>query len=136
MARHLSSHLGTIDPNDNLFSGLDPVAIVSAGTIKATGTAFTLKRGTVLAKGSDGKLVILGTTPVAGEGGTTPAAPIADCVLSDDVNVGASTDEIATVYISGCFNDKALIVKDGYTMSAADKDKLRERNIYLRSRWA
>ncbi len=54
-----------------------------------------------------------------------------DCILCDDVEVGTAADVTVPVYTAGCFNHDALIVKDGYTMTEADKDKLRERGIYL-----
>lgn len=54
-----------------------------------------------------------------------------DCVLCDETAVGTAADVNAAVYTAGCFNADALTVKDGYTMTEADKDKLRERGIYL-----
>jgi hypothetical protein len=35
------------------------------------------------------------------------------------------------VYDQGCFDVNSLAVADGYTLTEADKDKLRERGIYL-----
>lgn len=54
-----------------------------------------------------------------------------DCILCDDVAIGTSADVVVAVYTAGCFNADALIVKAGYAMSESDKDKLRERGIYL-----
>jgi len=54
-----------------------------------------------------------------------------DCVLCDVTTVGTAADVNTAVYTAGCFNADALTVKDGYTMTEADKDKLRERGIYL-----
>lgn len=54
-----------------------------------------------------------------------------DCVLTDNTVIGTTDDVITTVYTAGCFNAEALIVKTGHTMSEAEKDKLRERGLYL-----
>jgi len=54
-----------------------------------------------------------------------------DCILTDNAVIGTSADVVTTVYTAGCFNIDALIVKDNYAMSEADKDKLRERGLYL-----
>ena len=43
----------------------------------------------------------------------------------------ASTDETVAVYLAGCFNPDKLTVKDSYTMTEADKDALRMRDIVL-----
>ncbi len=56
-----------------------------------------------------------------------------DCILTDDTEIGTAADVTVTVYTAGCFNADALTVEDEYTITKADKDKLRERGIYLRS---
>ena len=177
---------------DGLFSDNQPAAIVRAKTIKRLGEAATLRRGTILAKGGDGYLVILGTGGTAGtwtgtgDGSTThfslissgviPAALTevkvdgtavttgwiynaasgelifdtapantkaiavktvsgsfeADCVLCDDTAVGTSAEVVAPVYISGCFDPDHLTVAEGYTMTAADLDVLRLKNILFK----
>lgn len=58
-----------------------------------------------------------------------------DCVLCDDTSVGTSADVNAAVYTAGNFNVNALTVNSGYTMTESDKDKLRERGIYLGVVW-
>lgn len=55
----------------------------------------------------------------------------ADCILCNDTDVGTGAEVNAAVYVAGCFNPDKLIVADSYTMTEADKDKLRERGIYL-----
>lgn len=69
---------------------------------------------------------------------TSPGSPAVDaevltpdCVLTDDVSIGTTSDVVATVYTAGHFNRDALIVKTEYTITEADKDKLRERGLYL-----
>lgn len=111
---------------DKLIAGITPPVHVNSGTIRMLAVAAEYKRGTVLAKSSvDDKLVILGTTAEAGE------TLVPDCILCDDTNIGTEADVNVAVYTAGCFNKEALIVKSEYTLSEADKDKLRERGIYL-----
>lgn len=54
-----------------------------------------------------------------------------DCILADAVDVPINADPAATVYKEGNFNEAALTVMNGYTITEADRDKLRERGIYL-----
>ena len=128
MTRDLHEKLGSVTP-ENLFAGLEPHALKKAGVIRKLGTAGTLKRGTLLAKSSgsagDGKLVIFGTTAATNETLT------ADCVLVYDVEVGTANDENALVYITGNFNEDALILASGASLTEDDRDALRIRGILL-----
>jgi len=128
MTRDLHTKIGSVTP-ENLFAGLDPRALTKTGTLRKLGTAGTLARGTLLAKssgtGGDGKLVIFGTT--AGSNETLTA----DCVLAEDVEVGTAADEPALVFITGNFNEDALILATGASLTEADKDALRVRGILL-----
>lgn len=125
MAKHLN---GLVDSMtyDNLIADMTPPVKVASGVICKLAAADDYKRGTVLAKSTaDGKLYILGSTPAGGDT-LTP-----DSILCDEEHIGSAADENAAVYVSGCFNIDALTMKQGYTMTGADKDKLRERGIYL-----
>ncbi len=126
--RDLHEKIGSVE-FEKLFAGMQPPAIVKPGVIRKLGTAGTLKRGTLLAKSSgsagDGKLVIFGTTAATNETLT------ADCVLCDDIEVGTTNDENAAVYVSGDFNEAALIVATGATITEADRDALRTKGILL-----
>lgn len=128
MTRDLHEKLGSVTP-ENLFAGLEPHALTHAGVIRKLGTAATLKRGTLLAKSSgsagDGKLVIFGTSAASNETLT------ADCVLVNDIDVGTENDENALVYISGNFNEDALILASGASLTEADRTDLRTRGIIL-----
>lgn len=128
MTRDLHTKIGSVTP-ENLFAGLDPRALTKAGMLRKLGTASTLARGTLLAKssgtGGDGKLVIFGTT--AGSNETLTA----DCVLAEDIEVGTAADEPALVFITGNFNEDALILATGASLTEADKDALRIRGILL-----
>ncbi len=124
MARSLNRKVGEMTP-DKLIAGITPVVHVSAGELRGIAAEEVYKRGTVLAKSNvDAKLVVLGTDPAVDE------LLVPDCVLCDDTVVGTD-DVVAAVYTAGNFNTEALIVKEGYTLTEADKDKLRERGLYL-----
>ena len=128
MSRTLSRVVDTME-YDGLISGLVPEAKIGGGTIRKLGAKATLVRGTVLAKSSgsagDGKLVILGTTAAQNET-LTP-----DCILAEDIEVGTAADVNAAVFEMGFFDPEKLVVKDGHTFSADEKDALRTRGIYL-----
>lgn len=128
MSRTLSRVVDTMN-YDGLISGLVPEAKIGGGTIRKLGAKATLVRGTVLAKSSgsagDGKLVILGTSAASNET-LTP-----DCILAEDIEVGTAADVNAAVFEMGCFDPEKLVVKDGHTFSADEKDALRTRGIYL-----
>ena len=129
MAKHLNHTVGEMVP-DKLIAGMTPPPQTASGTIAKLGTAATYKRGTVLAKSAkDNSLYILGTTAASGDT-LTP-----DCILCDDTEVGTEAGATAVVYVMGRFNVDALTVADSYTMTEADKDKLRERGIYLAQVW-
>ena len=128
MNRDLHEKLGSME-YEKLFAGLEPKALTHPATIRKLGTAATIKRGTLLAKssgtGGDGKLVVFGTT--AGSNETLTA----DCILTDDIEVGTAADENVLVYISGNFNEAALILATGATISETDRDELRKKGIIL-----
>ena len=54
-----------------------------------------------------------------------------DCILCDDEEIGTDADANVAVYVMGCFNESALIVKEDYDITQADRDALRVRGIYL-----
>lgn len=124
MAKHLNRKVDEMS-YDKLIAGLTPPVKVASGIIAALTAETVYPRGTALSKGADGKLRILGT---AGEN------LIPDCVLCDEETIGTG-DATAAVYVMGCFNEAALTVADGYTITEADRDKLRERGIYLSQVW-
>ena len=125
MSKHLNAKVDEMS-YDKLIAGMTPPVKVASGILATTGSVVTHARGTVFAKSSaDGKLHTLGTVPADGDT-LTP-----DCILCDEETVNATDDTAAAVYVAGCFNIDALIVAEGYTITEADKDKLRERGLYL-----
>lgn len=125
----LSKKLGEMD-FDGLISDVTPKVQVRGKTIRKLGTAGTIKRGTVMAMSTgtagDNKLVVLGNTAASNET-LTP-----DCILCDDVDVGTTSDVAVSVYTAGCFDSGKVIVKSGYTITAADKDTLRKYGIVFK----
>ena len=102
---------------DNLIARLTPPAETFG--IKVAAGEGVLARGTVLAVNSAGKYVIAGT-----------ADSSVSCILADPVDASDTTeDATAVAYRSGNFNRAALIVKSGYTLTAADEDALRKYDI-------
>jgi len=77
MTRDLHEKIGSVE-FETLFAGMQPPAIVKSGTIAKGAAEATYKRGTLLAKGSDGKLFLMGsdvddtgTFSGTGDGSTT-----------------------------------------------------------------
>lgn len=124
MAEQLNRKVGSME-YDKLIAGIYPEVVKASGIIATTGSEATYLRGTVLAKSTaNGKLFILGSTAASGDT-LTP-----DCVLCDDTTVGTG-DCVGVVYVAGNFNVDTLIVANGYTLTEADKNKLKERGIYI-----
>ena len=99
---------------DNLIARLFPRALTTA--VKVASGEGQLKRGTVLTREDDGRCKVMGTDG-------KPAYILADPVDATEA------DAVAVVYRSGNFNPSAIITKDGYTLSADDKDALRKYDI-------
>lgn len=113
---------------DGLISSTNPSVLIDGKTIRTTGSEVTYKRGTIFAKSDkDNKLVVLGTAAASGE------TLKADCILCDDITVGAAEDAIATVYIAGCFNTNKVTMAEGYSLTEADKDTLRAYGIIFKA---
>lgn len=106
-------------PTDGLLAALNPAAEAFTVTIKGLSAPATLARGTVLAIDADGKMIVLGS-------GTGTA----NCILCDDTEVGTA-DVKAIAYRTGHFAAEKLIVADSYTLTAADKEALRDAGILL-----
>ena len=122
----LSKKLGEMS-YDGLLVGTTPAPQVGGAIIRRLGEAATLKRGTILAKSStNGMLVVLGTEGQDSE----QLEPYG--ILTDDIEVGTTADVTVTIYIAGCFNLAKCIVKEGYTMTEADKDALRKYSIIFK----
>lgn len=129
MMRHLNNKVDEME-YDKLIAGMTPPVRVASGVIAKSSIDMEYPRGTVLSKSSnDSKLYILGSNDTEGD------SMIPDCILCDPEIVDTAEDTPAAVYVAGCFNIDALTVADGYTITQADKDKLRERGIYLTQVW-
>ena len=100
---------------DNLIARLFPRALTTA--VKIAAGAGKLERGTVLSRKEDG------TCEVMAAGGS-PAY-----ILVEPVDASGTEAVPAVAYHSGNFNPNAVIVAEGYTLTAADKDALRKYDI-------
>ena len=120
MAKELRQKLGSM-AYDGLITGLNPPTRVDGGTIAKLAAPATLKRGTLLGKADSGLLSIY-------DGTGTP-----DCILCDDTEVGTAEDVPVDVYVAGCFDPEKVTVGDGYTITQADKDKLRTYSIVFKA---
>ena len=127
MVKNLNRKVGEMN-YDGLITDLTPPVQVTGGVVSKLAAGATYTRGTAFAKSTlSGKLYILGT--VAPNGDTlTP-----DCILCDDEDIGTGEDVSTTVYAAGCFDPDKVIVASGYTMTTADRDKLRERGIVFKA---
>lgn len=114
MSKNLVQKVGECG-QDNLIAHLYPRALTTA--VKIAAGAGVLKRGTVLAVNADGNCEVM-------KSGSTPAY-----ILVTDVDASGAEPVAAAVYRSGNFNPNAVIVADGYALTAADKDTLRKYDI-------
>lgn len=112
----LDANLGTVG-FDNLINSPTPGAEVFS--VQVAAGQGVLERGTLLAAADGGMVKISAAT--TGK---------ANAVLEEDVDTtgGAVT---ATAYRTGHFNANALKVADGYEITAADKEALRNAGILL-----
>lgn len=113
----LDENLGSVG-YDNLVSGIAPGAEVFSVQIAAG--QGVLERGTLLAK-TDGGMVKISA-------GTTGKA---NAVLAEAVDTGDGEAVTGIAYRTGHFNANTLIVADGYEITAADKEALREVGILI-----
>lgn len=120
MAKELRQKLGSME-YDGLITGLNPPTRVDGGTIAKLAAPAVLKRGTLLGKADSGLLSVY-------DGTGTP-----DCILCDDTEVGTAEDVPVDVYVAGCFDPEKVTVADDYTITQADKDKLRTYSIVFKA---
>ena len=117
MSKALNESLGTIN-TDHLFVENLPVADVVAVKLVAAGV---VKRGTVLT-GTPGGADFAALSAAA-------SASKALYVLAEDCDT--TEDTVGIAYRTGHFNKNALIVADGYALTAADEETLRKSGILL-----
>jgi Bacteriophage lambda head decoration protein D len=107
---------------DNLFAGSSVPVLTGAVTLKA-GQGI-VKRGTVLG------IITATSLAVAVDSTKSDGSQVANCILTDDVDT-TDADTVATVYVSGHFNRKALIF-GGTDTAPKHEIKLRELGIFLK----
>ena len=113
----LDENLGSVG-YDNLINGTNPAAEVFS--VEVAGGQGVLERGTLLASADGGMVKISAAT--TGK---------ANAVLADPVDTGDGDAVVAIAYRTGHFNANNLIVADGYKITAADKEALREAGILI-----
>ncbi len=120
MAKELRKKLGSME-YDGLITGLNPPVRLDGGVIAKLDTTAVLKRGTLLGKAESGLLSVY-------DGTGTP-----DCILCDDTEVDTAEDTPVDVYAAGCFDPEKVTVAEGYTITQADRDKLRTYSIIFKA---
>ena len=136
MSKRLDENLGDVG-FDNLINGLYPPAEVFS--VQLAGGQGVLERGTLLATGDSGMVMISAETtgkanavladPVdTGEAAANDAAEGADGEGADAAEAETVT---AIAYRTGHFNSNRLIVVDGYEITATDKEALRVAGILI-----
>lgn len=93
--------------------------VVKAGEKVSTMASVAIPRGTVLARNSDDKFIVLGS-----------ATGTAEVVAATDIEE-VNADTIAEVYNSGDFNGNALTVADNYSITAGDIADLKKAGVYV-----
>ena len=115
--KELNEKVGSVEYDDLINAGTPELDVCSV-TVAGLEAETVLKRGTVLAV-KDGKAAVL----AEGNGD-------ASYIVADDTTVGA-TDTNVVAYRAGHFNRNKLIVAEGYALTSADEDALRQRGILL-----
>lgn len=126
----LDENLGAVG-FDNLINGLYPPAEVFS--VQLASGQGTLERGTLLASGDNGMTMIAAAT--TGKANAVLAEPVDTGEAAANDGEGTDTAEAETVtaiaYRTGHFNANALIVADGYEITATDKEALRVAGILI-----
>lgn len=112
--------IGTFIPELIIAGSNIPVSVCHV-TIAQTEKEVTLKKGTVLALNSSGKCVVY-----SGAEGTKPAY-----ILAEDVTTSTTADVTGEAFQSGEFVENNLITGESYTLTANDKETLRNAGIFL-----
>lgn len=122
---------GTGDGTTKVFSLIDDGAIpAGVSEVKVDGTALT---SGFFYNPASGDLIFdsapANTKTIAVK--TVIGSFVANAILAEDVTVGTTADAVAVAYRTGHFNSNGLIVAQGYTMTAADKEALRSAGILI-----
>ena len=113
--KELNEKVGSVEYDDLINAGTPELDVCSV-TVAGLEAETVLKRGTVLAV-KDGKAAVL-------------AEGDASYIVADDTTVG-TTDTNVVAYRAGHFNRNKLIIAEGYALTSADEDALRQRGILL-----
>ena len=98
MNRDLHEKIGSVD-YEKLFAGMEPPAIVKSGTIAKGAAEATYTRGTLLAKGADGKLFLMGSD--VDDTGTASATGDGSTKKFTVIDGGDPTSKLTEVKVDG-----------------------------------
>lgn len=98
MTRDLHEKIGEVAV-ENLFAGLEPKALKGKGIIAHTATKTTYKRGSLMSKGADGKLYLLGSDVDAT--GTASATGDGSTKKFSVIDGGDPTSKLTEVKVGG-----------------------------------
>lgn len=110
---------------DNLIAG-NGITMITKGVLLKSGQGI-LKRGTVLGVVTDDGLAVMVDKT------KTNGSQICDSILTDDIDTGTTDNVIATAYITGYFDKKALVFADETTINDCETE-LRKLGIYVTTR--
>lgn len=117
MSKRLDENLGAVEYDGLIVSNVPGTDVV---TVKIAAGNGTLKRGTLVTGTPGGELAPVNAALVATK---------ATYVLTDEVN--ATAVAVTTAYRCGHFARNKLIVAEGYALTAADEEVLRNAGILL-----
>ena len=117
MSKRLDENLGAVEYDGLIVSNVPGTDVV---TVKIAAGNGTLKRGTLVTGTPGGELAPVNAALVATK---------ATFVLTDEVN--ATEVAVTTAYRCGHFARNKLIVAEGYALTAADEEVLRNAGILL-----
>lgn len=105
---------------DNLIYSLKHPFEVTMVSMDVTGLSV-LHRGSLLGKSTDGSYALMGK-----EGFEADSIVVTECLLEEETG-----EAPITVYQTGSFNQNALFVAEGYTLTEKDKETLRKKGIFI-----
>lgn len=117
MTKRLDEVIDTMEYDGLIITNIPESDVV---TVKLAAGNGVLKRGTVVTGTPDGELAPVKAALVATNG---------TYILTDDTDTTVAT--VATAYRTGHFARNKVIVADGYTLTAADEEVLRNAGILL-----
>lgn len=126
MSIAMNSTAYEVTPDKLIYDSKHPIDVKLVTVASGSGQ---LTRGTILSLTSDGKYVVTGSTLAS------DVTAEANCIIATGVDTTENTgsDIPVEVYVSGHFNENEVTVASSYTLTATDKENLRDAGIFLSS---